>query len=277
MSGAGDAAANLPALLRPLVAEPAQAGLFLDFDGTLAAIVEDPNGARPLPGVASLLADLARSFALVAVVSGRPTAFLGEVLGRPEGVTLAGLYGLERALRGPEHERWASIIDAVVAEARAEAPEGVYVEPKGLTVTLHWRRAPRHRDWVLAFADRQHARYGLAVHEGRTERELRPPIHVDKGTVVHELAAEHAGELRAVAVFGDDMGDLPAYAAVGELTAPDGSPLVAVRVAAVDSESPRQVAARADLEVQGAVGAVALLRTMADAAATGTRPPPAAP
>ena len=111
-----------------------------------------------------------------------------------------------------------------MAEARAEAPAGVYVEPKGLTVTLHWRRAPDRKDWVLAFAERQHARHGLAVHPGRAERELRPPIDVDKGTVVRALAAEHAGQLRAVAVFGDDMGDLPAFAAVGELTSPDGRP-----------------------------------------------------
>ena len=224
-------------------------------------------GRRPLPGVPGLLTDLARPFALVAVISGRPTAFLSEVLGRPEGVTLAGLYGLERALSGPEHERWASMIDEVVTEARAEAPEGVYVEPKGLTVTLHWRRAPQHRDWVLAFADRQHARTGLAVYEGRNERELRPPIHVDKGTVVQDLAAEHAGQLHAVAVFGDDLGDLPAFAAVGELTTPDGSPLNAVRVAAIDNETPREVAARADLTVRGAVGAVELLRALADSAA----------
>jgi trehalose 6-phosphate phosphatase len=267
LPGGGDAVADLPALLAPLAAEPARAGLFLDFDGTLAAIVEDPTGARPLPGVPELLADLARPFALVAVVSGRPTAFLAEVLGSPKGVTLAGLYGLERALHGPEHDRWASIVDEVVAEARAEAPEGIYVEPKGLTVTLHWRRAPRHRAWVLAFADRQHARHRLAVHEGRNERELRPPIRVDKGTVVHELADEHAGQLHAVAVFGDDMGDLPAFAAVGELSTPDGRPVTAVRVAAVDSESPREVAAHADLTVRGAVGAVELLRALADAAA----------
>jgi trehalose 6-phosphate phosphatase len=265
LPGAGDGA-HLPALLWPLVAEPARAGLFLDFDGTLAAIVEDPTGARPLPGVPDLLADLALSFALVAVISGRPTAFLGEVLGRPEGVVLAGLYGLERALHGPEEARWASIIDEVVAEAMAEAPEGVYVEPKGLTVTLHWRRAPRHRPWVLSFAERQRARHGLEVHEGRNERELRPPTRVDKGTVVHDLAAEHAGQLRAVAVFGDDMGDLPAFAAVGELTTPDGSAITAVRVAAVDSESPPEVAAHADLTVRGAVGAVELLRALADAA-----------
>jgi trehalose 6-phosphate phosphatase len=271
--GAGEAAAQLPAPFWRMAAEPARSALFLDFDGTLAAIVEDPTGARPLPGVPALLADLARPFALVAVVSGRPTAFLGEMLGEPAGVTLAGLYGLERALRGPEHARWAAVIDQVVAEARAEAPAGIYVEPKGLTVTLHWRHAPDRRDWVLAFAERQHARHGLTVHPGRAERELRPPIDVDKGTVVRALAAEHAGQLRAVAVFGDDIGDLPAFAAVGELTAPDGRPLAAVRVAAVDVESPPEVAARADLTVRGAEGAVELLRVLADAATAAAAPP----
>jgi len=263
---AGDAAARLPALLRALAVEPTRGALFLDFDGTLAAIVEDPTAARPLPGVPALLTELGGTFALVAVVSGRPTGFLADVLGRPEGVTLAGLYGLERALRGTEHDAWASVIDEVVVEARAEAPEGVYVEPKGLTVTLHWRGVPEHKDWVLAFAGRQHAQHGLAVHEGRHERELRPPVQVDKGTVVRALVAEHAGQLRAVAVFGDDMGDLPAFAAVRELTAPDGRPLAHVRVAAVDAESPPEVADHADLTVQGAAGAVELLRALADAA-----------
>ncbi len=266
MPVAGDAAARLPAPLRTLAAEPGRAALFLDFDGTLAAIVEDPTGARPLPGVPALLTELAASFALVAVVSGRPTGFLADVLGQPAGVTLTGLYGLERALRGPEHDAWASVVDEVVAEARAEAPQGVYVEPKGLTVTLHWRRVPEHKDWVLAFAERQHTQHGLAVHEGRHERELRPAVAVDKGTVVRSLAVEHAGQLRAVAVFGDDMGDLPAFAAVRELTAPDGRLLTSVRVAAVDAESPPEVAVHADLTVHGAAGAVELLRALADAA-----------
>jgi trehalose 6-phosphate phosphatase len=272
LPGAGQPAAELPAAFAPLAAQPARGALFLDFDGTLAAIVEDPTAARPLPGVPALLAELAGPFALVAVVSGRPTAFLSEVLGAPVGVILAGLYGLERALRGPEHDTWAAVIDEVVAEARAEAPDGVYVEPKGLTVTLHWRRAPEQREWVLAFAARQHDRRGLAVHEGRTERELRPPVEVDKGTVVRALGAELAGRLDAAAVFGDDIGDLPAFAAVGELEGADGRPLHAVRVAAVDTESPPEVAARADFTVAGATGAVALLRLLADAAARSGAP-----
>jgi trehalose 6-phosphate phosphatase len=271
-SGPGDATARLPELLRPLAATPARAALFLDFDGTLSAVVKDPRDAAPLPGVPELVAELAVPFALVAVISGRPTAFLTEVLGAPAGVTLAGLYGLERALQGPAHDTWASVIDEVVAEALATAPPGVYVEPKGLTVTLHFRRAPEHKDWVLGFAERQHGTRGLMVVQGRRERELRPPVDVDKGTVVDALVAEHdaqaAGEpLQAAAAFGDDVGDLPAFAALQRLHDAGGPLRTIVRVAAVDAESPPAVAAAADLTVAGATGAVALLRTLADAAA----------
>ena len=150
------------------------------------------------------------------------------------------------------------------------------------------------------------------VVQGRHERELRPPLDVDKGTVVRALVAEHDAQaaslqtappqtappqtappqtappqtapaqtapartaparvapLQAAAAFGDDVGDLPAFAALGDLAAPharDGSPLTVVRVAAVDTESPASVAAAADLTVPGATGAVALLRELADAA-----------
>ena len=282
MPAPGDAAARLPELLRPFAAEPERSALFLDFDGTLSAVVKDPRDARPLPGVPSLLADLAVPFALVAVISGRPTAFLREALGAPPGVTLAGLYGLERALHGAAADTWASVIDEVVAEALATAPPGIYVEPKGLTVTLHFRRAPEYEDWVLDFAERQHAAHGLMVVQGRRERELRPPLDVDKGSVVRALVAEHdAGDgaepLRAAAAFGDDVGDLPAFAALGELRTVDGQPFTTVRVAAVDTESPPVVASAADLVVRGAAGAVALLSSLAAAAGSGAglRGPPA--
>ncbi len=269
MAADGDAAARLPALLRPLVDGPARSALFLDFDGTLSAVVTDPREARPLPGVPALVAALAVPFALVAVISGRPTAFLEEALGAPPGVTLAGLYGLERALQGEAHDAWAAVIDEVVAEAMATAPPGVYVEPKGLTVTLHFRRAPEHADWVVDFAERQRATRGLMVVQGRLERELRPALAVDKGTVVRSLVAEHdaSGEpLWAAAAFGDDVGDLPAFAALDALGAAGGPLRTVVRVAAVDPESPGAVAAAADLTVAGATGAVALLRELADAA-----------
>src|SRR5258706_6970204 len=69
------------------------AGILTDFDGTLSPIVELPEAARPLDGVSELLGQLAQRYAVVAVLSGRPVAFLQEWL--PPSVVLSGLYGLE--------------------------------------------------------------------------------------------------------------------------------------------------------------------------------------
>ena len=246
----------LPEILLPLTRDPGRSALCLDFDGTLSAIVTDPVGAQPWPGVPILLARLAARFALVAVVSGRPTDFLHEVLDSPPGVTLIGLYGLGRV--GPDARPWEPVIADAVARARAEAPAGVYVEPKGLTVTLHWRNAPEAGPWAHSFAAREEEERGLRVYPGRMSLELRPPLDVDKGTVVRSLVEG----MRAVAVFGDDLGDLPAFDAAAEL----GAQGVAVaRVAVVDAESDVRVAASADLVVDGPAGAVTLLEALAAA------------
>jgi trehalose 6-phosphate phosphatase len=262
---------DLPDVLIPIAAHPETSALFVDFDGTLAAIVDDPRGARALPGVPELLVRLAARFALVAVISGRPVSFLQEALASPAGVRLIGLYGLERI--GPDGGRtvadgaapWEAVITDVVALARAGAPEGVYVEPKGLTVTLHWRHAPEARPWVTSFAATQVAAHGLVPQSGRMELELRPPLHVDKGKVVRSLAPG----LRGVAVFGDDIGDLPAFAAVAALGtggAVGADPVAVARIAAVDDESPGEVADQADVTVPGPHGVVALLTALAEAA-----------
>ncbi len=77
-------------LLAQLAANAGSAGVFSDFDGTLSAIVDDPASARPLPGSADVLGRLAERLLMVAVVSGRPGAFLAEHLGG-RGLTLRGL------------------------------------------------------------------------------------------------------------------------------------------------------------------------------------------
>jgi trehalose 6-phosphate phosphatase len=246
----------LPEILLPLARDPGHSALCLDFDGTLAGIVPDPVGARPWPGVTALLARLATRFALVAVISGRPADFLHEVLGSPAGVTLIGLYGLGQV--GPDARPWEPVIADVVARARAEAPAGVYVEPKGLTVTLHWRNAPETGPWVSSFAAREELGTGVRVHPGRMSLELRPPLDVDKGTVVRSLVEG----MRAVAVFGDDLGDLPAFDALAELAAQG---VAVARIAVIDAESDDRVAAQADLVVEGPAGAVALLEQLAEA------------
>jgi trehalose 6-phosphate phosphatase len=251
-------AGGLPEIFLPFVRDPGHSALCLDFDGTLSPIVLDPVAARPLPGAPELLARLASRFALVAVVSGRPVVFLEHALEAPAGVVLIGLYGLGQV--GPDARPWAGPIADAAAEARMEAPDGVYVEPKGLTVTLHWRNAPGAGSWVTAFAARQEDQRGLRVFPGRLSLELRPPLDVDKGTVLRALSAG----MQAVAVFGDDLGDLPAFAAAAEMAVRG---VCAIRVAVVDAESAEEVAAQADVVVEGPDGAMVLLEQLAQAVA----------
>ena len=58
------------------LAHPGRAGILTDFDGTLAPIVADPAAAVALPGVSDALVALAARYARVAVISGRPVAYL---------------------------------------------------------------------------------------------------------------------------------------------------------------------------------------------------------
>ena len=94
--------------------------------------------------------------------------------------------------------------------------------------------------------------------------------------MVRSLVAERdatGAPFLAAAAFGDDVGDLPAFAALASLRVPAGPLRTAVRVAAVDPESPAAVAEAADLTVPGATGAVAVLRSLADAVASGPAQP----
>lgn len=263
-------AEELPAVLGAVRRRADRAAVFLDYDGTLAPIVDDPAAARPLAGVPAVLDHLARRYHLVAVVSGRPVAFLLEVLGHPAGVHLAGLYGMEAAGPrpgagpgaeveievDPEVAPWRPVVGEVTAAAARALPSGAEVEAKGLTVTLHWRARPEVADAVRALARREMARTGLVAQPGRMALELRPPVAADKGTVVRRLAAG----LAAAACFGDDLGDLPAFAALADL---ERAGLAVARVAVADADSPPEVAAAADLVVEGPAAALRLLEQMA--------------
>lgn len=255
-------------LFEPFRASPATAGVVTDFDGTLAPIVTDPPSARPLAAVPRLLAELSDRYARVAVVSGRPAGFLVDRLGGddlPANLALSGLYGLERvAVREQgapliavhaEAEPWVELIEEAAGAAEHVSPPGVYVERKGLSVTIHVRTAPEHAAWAEGWTRDWSASTGLAVHPGRMSWELRPPVKIDKGTVVDELVEGLAAALFA----GDDLGDLPAFDALDRLEA--GGAHV-VRIAVRSAEAPAELLARADLVADGPEGVTGLFRTL---------------
>jgi trehalose 6-phosphate phosphatase len=242
--------------------------VFLDFDGTLAPIVEVPEEACPLPGAGALLGQLAERYRRVAVVSGRPLAFLLDRLGAEAGhAELVGLYGLERAAPSgtandrriavePAALRWQATVEAAATMAQAAAPPGLLVERKGLTVTLHYRQTPEHARWAAEFAAEQQSATGLIAHPGKQSWELRPPVPTDKGTVVAELA----DGLQAACFVGDDAGDVPAFAALARLRAQRVDTLA---IAVGGPETPPEVLHAADLVVNGPAGVLDLLHVLA--------------
>jgi len=255
---ARDAGDARDALLDVLRAEPEETAVLVDYDGTLAPIVHEPASAIPLPGVAEVLAALAAVYGRVAVLSGRPVAFLQRVL--PGELLLLGQYGLEMVDHGESQNHplagaWREVVDDVASHSIARGPRGMRVESKGLSVTLHYRGRPDIAGEVEAWAARQAARSGLTARPAKMSIELHPPIDVDKGTAVREVL----DDLAAACFLGDDLGDLPAFDALDLATA---TGLHAVRIAVDSPEAPPQLLARADLVVDGPPGALEVLRAL---------------
>ena len=215
--------ASRPGALAALAADPAASGLILDFDGVLSPIVADPGTSAMPGGVAASLARLAGPLGLLAVLSGRPAAFLADRV-RVPGVLLLGSYGLERMQDGERHldpaaERWLEPVRKASRELddRLGGVPGIRVERKSVSVAVHWRQAPdtgaaaeQVRQATAAIA----AATGLRLEPGKLVEELRPPVNVDKGSAVSGLLARPG--LKTAAYAGDDLGDLPALRAVRE-------------------------------------------------------------
>jgi trehalose 6-phosphate phosphatase len=253
---------------RGLVARAEEVALCLDFDGTLSPVVDDPQAARPLQGVVELLEPLARRFAAVALISGRPAPYLAEHVAAP-GVRYLGLYGLQEMYEGqvrvdPRLEAARSAVDAAAAalrESPAVRESGAWLEDKVYAVGVHTRRVPDRDRWTDAVdrtAREIAEQYGLEIIPGKMVWELRPAVRGDKGDGVRRVVAESGA--RAVVVVGDDLGDLPAFAAVAELAAEGHDGL---RVAVRSQEAPPELLAAADLVLEGPEGVLDFLRRLA--------------
>jgi trehalose 6-phosphate phosphatase len=253
--------------LSALIARPSRALIGLDFDGTLAPIVDDPATARADPAATAALRRLSGLAGTVAIITGRPAADAAEFAGlaAAPAVIVLGHYGSERwengTLTSPPPPPGLAAAKSGLPGLLAGADPGTYVEDKGSAVAVHTRRAAdpeaeleRLRPPLTDLASRT----GLAVEPGRFVIELRP-AGSDKGRALRDLAAQRSAA--AVMFCGDDRGDLPAFLAIRALRA-EGTPGLAV--CSGSAEVP-DLAAEADLVVDGPPGVVRLLSALADA------------
>jgi len=240
-------------VVQELAARAPRAGVFLDLDGTLAPIVARPELARILPEVGPTLARIARRLEVVAVISGRPSEQVRELVD-VDGVVIVGTHGLE-----DERPMPADVLQEIAAAAAAV---GAWVEPKGAAAAVHFRAledpeaaeaASRGSLAAIAVA------HDLEVLPGKRILELTPGGRPRKGGAVERIARERG--LEAVLFAGDDVGDLDAFAALERLRAQG---LWTCGVVARGDDTPPAVEAVADVVVEGPGGMAALLASLAD-------------
>ncbi len=240
--------ATADALIERFSSAPAEAGLFLDFDGVLAPIVARPEDAYPPPETRSELERLVDRYGLVAVVSGRAGDDVRERVG-VDGIVYVGSHGLELH---PEALRWRQPIRDF-ASAAAWAPHRI--ELKGLSVAFHFRDVEDEAEAIrrLEAIAAQAVDDGFIARFGRKVLEVLPPVGSHKGTAVRHLL-DGAGLTRAL-VAGDDTTDIDAFRAVDDLEC-------AVRVAVVSEESPELLRESAEIVVGSTGEFLELLRRL---------------
>jgi trehalose 6-phosphate phosphatase len=240
-------------VVQGLAARAPRAGVFLDLDGTLAPIVARPELARILPEVRPTLARIAGRLDVVAVISGRPSEQVRDLVD-VDGVVIVGTHGLE-------DQR--SMSDEVLEEIEAAAAAvGAWVEPKGAAAAVHFRGLEDPEGAERASTDALAAiavTHDLEVLPGKRILELTPAGRPRKGGALEQITRERG--LEAVLFAGDDVGDLDAFASLERLRSKG---VWTCGVVARGDDTPPEVEAAADVVVDGPRGMAALLASFAD-------------
>nr|WP_295833234.1 trehalose-phosphatase [uncultured Azospirillum sp.] len=195
--------------------------LFLDYDGTLAAIAPRPELAV-MPDEARAVVQRLSALCPVAFVSGRDLDDLTAMVA-VDGLVYAGSHGFD--LRGPDLRRQVGVeyvpdLDAAerLLRDRLGGIAGALVERKRFAIAIHTRQVaspdkPQVGDAVRAVAEAQPR---LRMTGGKELFELRPNLPWDKGravvTLLETLGLEGNGTLPIY--LGDDETDEDAFRAL---------------------------------------------------------------
>jgi trehalose 6-phosphate phosphatase len=215
----------------------------LDFDGTLAPEVDDPEQARALPEArAAVLRLLEMPNTRIALVSGRALASLIHVADVPDRVLLVGSHGIELRLDDPDDDLALDAAERArvntlknVLDEVADSFDEVWLESKPAGFALHTRMASDHHSRIAHLVARSET---AAEDQGLTVRDGKDVLEFSVRSTTKGEALEHLRAYTdATAVFyaGDDITDEDAFAALGAddvgLKSGDGQTLANFRVA----------------------------------------------
>ena len=196
---------------------PGETSLFLDFDGTLVVLANQPDEVVVSPRLKSLLSLVAaRLSGRIAIVSGRSVAQLDQLLGATASeLALVGSHGAEIRTTGAKivaPERPPSLKDAeAVFKATFAAKSGVIIEVKSLGVAIHYRLDPLAGEAAALAAEDFCSRTGLELQKGKMMVEVRMPGY-DKGSGIAALMSTAPFQGHMPIFVGDDVTDEAGFA-----------------------------------------------------------------
>jgi trehalose 6-phosphate phosphatase len=197
----------------------ANAALYLDFDGTLAAFAPHPDGVMLEDLLPELLTGLRQALSgAVAVVTGRSLATFDALTGLRD-FAAAGLHGHEWRV---EPGKPVSADNPVGVGRIVQALHALFgndrrlvIEDKGAAVALHFRLAPERAEECIA-AMRELVTAEFTVQLGHFVVEARPR-GADKGAALRALAAHAPFAGRQPVFVGDDVTDEDGFRAAALL------------------------------------------------------------
>jgi trehalose 6-phosphate phosphatase len=191
-----------------------------DYDGTLAPIVDDPAGAGMRPRTRRLLARVAARYP-TAIISGRGLRDLKATVGALRLAHLSGNHGIEP---WGDRRAYAARVRAWMPHLtrRLAAADGIAVEEKRYSVTVHYRQARRKRRALRLIEEAARALRGARVFGGEYVVNIVPAGAPDKGVALERACARLGCD--AAIYVGDDETDEHVFAAASD------RPLLGVRV-----------------------------------------------
>jgi trehalose 6-phosphate phosphatase len=192
--------------------------LFLDFDGTLVPYCDSPEDVK-LPGECRriLLRLALHRRVRVSIVSGRRNAALRNYVRVPR-VQFLGLFGWEKSGRTAIPRRTRKALRGLRSDL-APLPRlfpGVRVEDKGVSYSIHFRRASpdaRRRVQLRIRALLSRIRPDFRVIESNYASEIVPREVQGKGMAMREFIRMQQAPFLPIYV-GDDLTDEPAFLAL---------------------------------------------------------------
>ena len=243
-------------------------GLFVDLDGTLAAIAPTPEGVSITPAVRQTLTDIAARIS-VTVLTGRSVADAQRIVGLSS-VTYAGNHGVEWLDKGelyvvPEAERYVRQVHSLagVLQRNLGNVSGVVIEDKGPTISLHYRLSQtpvQARERILEAVTQAPESRGLRVREGKMVVEVRAPVDWDKGAALRWMVEDR--KFRSALAVGDDLTDVDAFRVLTQIK--HETDFRGFNVAVLGPNTPGEVLVAADYHLPSTEGVELFLTLLAE-------------